>query len=50
MNKFLINSDDMNNNKINEPMIRTEVNRKSSLTAKKNVSRSNIKSYNNRIN
>ena len=50
INKFLINSDDMNNNKINEHMIKTDGNRKSTPNVNKNRSKSNSKSYNNKIN
>ena len=50
INKFLINTDDMNHNKLNEHIIRTEGNKKSSPKTNKNRSKSNSKSYNNGIN
>ena len=50
INKFIINTDDMNNNKLNKNIIRTEGNKKSSPKINKNRSKSNSKSYNNGIN
>ena len=51
INKFLMNTDEINNNKINEHhIIRTEGNKKSSPKVNKKRSKSNSKSYNNRMN
>ena len=50
-NKYLLKSGEINNYKINEHIMRTEGNRKSSpQTNNKNRSKSNSKSYNNGIN
>ena len=50
-NKYLLKSGEINNYKINDHIMRTEGNRKSSpQTKNKNRSKSNPKSYNNGIN
>jgi len=50
INKFIIKTDEMNNNNINEHIIKTEGNKKLSPKNNNNRSKSNSKSYNNRIN
>ena len=49
INKFLMNTDDVNNNIINEHIIRTEGNKKASPKVNKKRSKSNSKSYNNKM-
>ena len=49
INKFLMNTDDINNNIINEHIIRTEGNKKASPKVNKKRSKSNSKSYNNKM-
>ena len=50
INKFIIKTDEINNNKINEHIIKTEGNKRLSPNNNKNRSKSNSKSYNNGIN